>query len=142
MIPKFRAWDKISQCMCDVDLINCYDEFYEFKYFGEDKSISGTTDFNDESVILMQSTGLKDKNGKEIFEGDILLSTASEYPEDWKKWKVLYEDGGFVIDYKNTPKDKRRREKYEVDLLDVDNIDFYQLKIIGNIYGNPELMEA
>lgn len=141
MIPKFRAWDTINECMCNVDLMNLYDEFYKFKCFGKDKSIAGIADFNDKSVILMQYTGLKDKKGVEIYEGDILLSTASENRNDWKKWQVHYEDGSFLIDCKEIQKDKRRRKKHEVEILCEDNVWLYCLEVKGNIYENPELME-
>ena len=140
MMPKFRAWDKISKCMCDVDSMNLYDRFYEYKFFGKDKSISGTADFSDKSVILMQSTGLKDKNGVEIYEGDILLNTASENQEDWKKWRVHYADGRFLIDYKQIPKDRRKRKNLELEDLCEDNVWIYGLEVIGNIYENPELL--
>ena len=89
---------------------------------------------------IMQSTGLKDKNGAEIYEGDILLSTASENQEDWKKWQVHYADGRFLIDYKQIPKDKRKRKKLELEDLCEDNVWLYGLEVIGNIYENPELM--
>lgn len=39
-------------------------------------------------------TNLTDRSGKEIFEGDVLESQASENKEDWKRWKVVFEDGG------------------------------------------------
>lgn len=131
MIPKFRAWDKISKCMCDVDSMNLYDEFYKYKFFGKDKSISGTADFDDKSVILMQSIGLCDKNNKEIFEGDIVK------PVGFASWigVVAYskENAAYILD------------SHDNDFVRDTNVYLSQfaegLEVKGNIYENPELME-
>ena len=131
MIMKFRAWDKISKCMCDVDSINLYDEFYEYKFFGKDKSISGVADFNDKSVILMQSTWMRDKNYKEIFEGDIVK------PVGFASWigVVAYskENAAYILD------------SHDNDFVRDTNVYLSQfaegLEVKGNIYENPELME-
>lgn len=84
-----------------------------------------------------QYTGLTDKNGKKIFEGDILESRASEYKEDWKKWTVLFQDGSFCFERENL---KKRKYKHEQNLLCEDEIELYGLVIIGNIHDNPELL--
>mgnify|MGYP004479820155 CR=1 FL=1 len=86
-----------------------------------------------------QCTGLKDKNGKLIFEGDIVESRASENQEDWKKWGVGFSDGSFCFNRKNP---KKRKHKYEENLLCVDEIELYGLTVIGNIHDNPELLEV
>lgn len=86
-----------------------------------------------------QCTGLKDKNGKWIFEGDILESRASDNREDWKKWIVTFSDGSFCFE-REIP--RKRKHKYEQNLLCADEIELYGLTIIGTIHDNPELLEA
>ena len=133
MIPKIRAWDEEKKTMYNVRQID---------FRGGEFRSSENEWMKFDNVIFMQSTGLKDKNGTEIYEGDILLSKASENQEDWKKWQVHYADGRFLIDYKEIPKDKRKRTNLELEDLCEDNIWLYGLKVIGNIYENPELMEV
>lgn len=86
-----------------------------------------------------QCTGLKDKNGKLIFEGDVVESRASENQDDWKKWVVGFSDGSFCFNRKIS---KKRKHKYEENLLCVDAIELYGLTVIGNIHDKPELLEV
>ena len=137
MIPKFRVWDKNIKVLRPADFIDLQKQIVT--YHISDLAIAACPIKN---IVLMQSTGLKDKNGVEIFEGDILLSTASENQEDWKKWRVHYADGRFLIDYKQIPKDKRKRKNLEVEDLCEDNVWLYGLEVIGDIYENPELLEV
>lgn len=136
MIPIFRAWDKVNEEMLNVDIIDLFLE--EIRVLKDDGTVFAMKFRN---IELMQSTGLKDKNGVEIYEGDILLNTASENQEDWKKWRVHYADDRFLIDYKQIPKDKRKRKNLELEDLCEDNVWIYGLEVIGNIYENPELLE-
>lgn len=131
MISKIRAWDKEKKTMYNVRQID---------FRGGEFRSSENEWMKFDNVIFMQSSGLKDKNGAEIYEGDILLSTASENQEDWKKWQVYRADGRFLIDYKEIPKDKRKRKNLEIEDLCEDNVWLYGLEVIGNIYENPELM--
>lgn len=86
-----------------------------------------------------QCTGLKDRNGKRIFEGDILESRASENKEDWKYWIVTFHDGSFCFE-REIP--RKHKHKHEQNLLCADEVKLYGLVVIGNIHDNPELLKG
>lgn len=130
MIPRYRAWDNWRERMSVVDRIyidtkgvRLYDDFGEY-----------WRDFND--VKLMQSTGLKDKNGKEIFEGDIV--TDGEFARIVQYHQTL---GFYMFDEEGNERffsDSATLEDFEEDAKIVSEI----LEIIGNVYENPELLEV
>ena len=120
---KFRAWDKKEHLMFTPDYIEAdsgkacacpsYESPYEYNF----------------DYILMQYTGLKDENGKEIYEGDVIncLDTDTKFGQRYKKMKVDFYNGEFGIG---------------------DNWGHLGLKhlteieIIGNIYEDPELLDS
>lgn len=91
--------------------------------------------------ILMQYTGLKDKNGKEIYEGDIV---EDQFEDAFMKLHniaktnhlVMYQDGCFMLSY-NGEKVVGNQSDIASSLLQYNTV-----KVIGNIYKNPELLEA
>ena len=131
----FRAWDKKLKKLTNYSISDIFIEFYN------KDTDCWEIDREGKRFVLRQYTRLNDKNGKEIYEGDILISKASENPKDHKMWLVSYQDGGFVIDYKHKPKDKRKRSKCEIEVLCEDNIWLYGMEVAGNICENPELLE-
>ena len=123
---KFRAWVKEKKAIFEVVLINYVTKkvTYLLERVGHLLSIRDAK-FND--VELMQYTGLKDKNNKEIYEGDILFESFGE-----RYYKVVFENGGFRAEFKGD------FDEHSFDLIDVVA---QGCEIVGNIYENPELME-
>lgn len=126
MIPKFRAWDKVDKVIREVTAIDWSLDLVEFMHGAIERS------FDD--VILMQSTGLKDKNGVEIFEGDVVK--VSNHPFQKKEDSAGIEiDGNYLINW----------SEHSLTWLAGDLL-LYQLKpyieVIGNRFENPELLEV
>lgn len=132
MIPKYRAWNKNTKEMYETDDIVSIDV--------EKKQIYVKTLFFNQLnhyvfdvVVLMQSTGLRDKNGKEIFEGDIL---SIETDEENVNVEVSWDDKHALFVFES----KKYDERESLGELFEDNT--YPFKIIGNIHTNPELAEV
>jgi len=119
---KFRAWDKVFNLMWDKNSFTSGKTSVLFDWIERNKDPKG--------IILMQYTGLKDKNGKEIYEGDICGSEAV-YSDNFQ-YEIRYGDGKYYISNENGVQDDLIREV----------IRMYKLEIIGNIYENPELIKT
>lgn len=135
---KFRAWDKEANIMVYSDhrTRKLYDVYYGFGMnekgelechwegeWNESHSLDGGSLDN-----LMQYTGLRDKNGIEIFEGDIVLYDRNiNHNIDKYKYVVSYENGSFYLDHHFS----------EI----TDGITWGLLEIIGNIHENGYLLK-
>ncbi|EMF0052951.1 hypothetical protein DSH92_RS09895 [Enterococcus hirae] len=130
MIPKFRAWDKRQNVMRDVAVLH-------FTKSGKVNSIeywkthSELKSYHVRNIELMQSTGLKDKNGVEIFEGDIVLADGvkkivtfgeQEHEEDFGD--LIYYIGFNVY-----------------TKMGYSSVIPVEYEVIGNIWENSELLE-
>jgi uncharacterized phage protein (TIGR01671 family) len=120
---KFRAWDKKAKIMLYNPAVKYYDGSYEIHDFP-----------------LMQYTGLKDKNGKEIYEGDIIKIQGkidpSHYEKEFLTEQVEWVDGmgcwNITTHMLYNALGQTLENKYAMRS---------ELTVIGNIYENPELLK-
>ena len=126
MIPKFRAWDSVEK------------KFVEHFFITDNGLICNmekpTSDckllipIEKSELILMQSTGLKDKNDKEIFEGDIVKMSKDVYSEPIYYEVVRHYGGAYRLESK--------QHGCELWLRHTD------CEVVGNVYENKELLDA
>nr|DAI01603.1 MAG TPA: YopX protein [Caudoviricetes sp.] len=127
MTPKFRAWTEEGKVM-----------YYDVFPFKDDTLLLSYDEIAFDEVpasdfILMQSTGLFDKNGEEIFEGDIIK---------YKKYNYGFIYTG-VVGYDTIGLMKKDDEIGLISTfvgMSIKNIDLGSVKVVGNIYENPELL--
>jgi len=133
---KFRAWDEGNKVMhFDFQFIRSGVEGNDWIIFISDKfplkkhetnPFTNPNPYFAQQLKVMQYTGLKDKNGKEIYEGDILkIHDDEEYQGTTVTISVEFLYGAFVDSYFHWT---------------LNNIKDYKREIIGNIYENPELL--
>lgn len=131
---KFRAWDIRKNVMREVVVL----------HFNEASNISGASYWSEDMELkslhgkyikLMQYTGLKDSNGTEIYEGDLL---SIQIVRDAKKTvTIVFEDGAFGV------KDELFGWGYGKGFYPLKTIiNNHKVEIIGNIYQNKELLEG
>lgn len=152
---KFRAWDKKNKKMLDVwqihfvkkNIAHTYTEVNEV-LVEQDTTIHGDDltfgldklgkFYVEPQIILLQYTGLKDKNGKEIYEGDIVKFYSNSQLGVWSG-QILQERKCYVVWDDENLKWSITDGKNEIPNL-CKTIDDNQFEVIGNIYENPELL--
>lgn len=128
---KFRAWDgeNMLSYISVKDLLFCYNTEYGRP---KDRWDSWNFDMNDGTdPILMQYTGLKDKNGKEIYEGDVVKVHTSE--NEYTKQPDAYDEYGVVQFGRLRLEIEDKKHGRFIGWKD-------DIEVIGNIHENPELL--
>ena len=156
MTPKFRAWHKELGRMMLIEIMYFFffdNELEELEL--NDPVMNDHISVYPDEIVLMQSTGLKDKNGKEIFEGDIL-----KFNDEWADYCYEgYVDGSveginFVEVVRGEACFEFGKTKYPESslfiLMEDEHLNFkdfiksedFEFEILGNIYENPEPLEV
>ncbi|MCC2453308.1 YopX family protein [Bacillus cereus] len=124
---KFRAWvlkdealDGLMENTMEYDVESFHDPLYEYKR---------------KNIILMQYAGLKDKNGKEIYEGDILDLSLED--DSALRCEIVYQAPSFCRKWHRANTIHLRQR--EIEPMAWNTHILYE--VIGNIYENPELLE-
>lgn len=137
MTPKFRAWHKELGRMMLIEIMYFFffdNELEELEL--NDPVMNDYITVSPDEIELMQSTGLKDKNGKEIFEGDI-LKVANNDSSWFEVVKYDHEKAMFIS--------KEVNLKYEVPetpLYDLFSSYIFKVEVIGNIWEDGDLIDG
>jgi uncharacterized phage protein (TIGR01671 family) len=109
---KFRCWHKEKKKFVSLKTINFVDNTITYTF---------------DDITLQQYTGLKDKNGDEIYEGDIVKATSDQYENENFVGKVIFDEGCFLTWINKN------------DIRGIWGED--DIEVVGNIFENPELLK-
>lgn len=162
---KFRAWDKNAYKMAEVTQIifsKVQHTLVKYRYKTDNGKVKDEASHIDEkghgTIVLLQYTGLKDKTGKEIYEGDIVkayngineiigIVKFGKYKQDGSggEYNSITCTGFYVERIKTIPNAWEIEDDllYEPDYEKTTSLQSYEyIKVIGNIHDNPELLEV
>ena len=118
-----REWVQGALLLHDTDAATIFNQH------PSDGSLQG---FEVDQSTICQCTGLKDKNGKLIWENDIMVAHLDDaYPENETYIRILWYESGFCS-----------KEKGSEDISQIDKFDQEHFEVCGNIFDNPYLLES
>ena len=124
---KFRFWNKIARRFQPPSKYAIDGEGKLVSYDYELGAYQDPEDFSNTIIVPQQYTGLKDKNGVEIYEGDIVKATSDQYENENFVGKVIFDEGCFLTWINKN------------DIRGVWSGD--DIEVIGNIFENKELLK-
>ena len=144
---EFRAWDKVSKEWIftdpNIEHMEGFSLFGEIMLLGEwsnvlNRFILQQNDRKPNDLVVEQYTGLKDKNGKKIFEGDIInvRNWGVSDNEILCVAQVLWDDDDHGWTWRSKAGNYSGTPKFEIDVYDR----WRNIEIIGNIHENPNLL--
>ncbi|MED1801808.1 YopX family protein [Brevibacillus porteri] len=149
-VIKFRAWDPDREKMMHPMVLNWWQDegtlAFRSEFIDKEEPHECTSKYLDE-VELLQYTGLRDRNGKEIYEGDIIKGTTYLYGHELKNGRQFDYFG--VVEWGSQAdvglcwlvSDKQGSWNLQ-QTVHRNDIDYCTGEVIGNIYENPDLLEV
>ena len=125
---KFKFWNKIARRFQPASKYAVDGEGKLVSYDYEMMAYDDPVEFSNTCIVAQQYTGLKDKNGIEIYEGDFVKATSDQYENENFVGKVIFDEGCFLTWINKN------------DIRGIWGED--DIEVIGNIFENSELLEA
>ncbi|WP_434716675.1 YopX family protein [Lacticaseibacillus paracasei] len=136
---KFRVWDHNTDTMMIPDYFELYDGKIGWIEAGREAGPESGNDGNPDQFEIMQYTGLHDKNGREIYENDILKVTSEEGESYVATVKWFGDEGYPAFDLEGIPETWFYGANALATIFQ-EGVD--TCEVIGNIFENPELLEG